>query len=184
MFGRHDTPVLGVVENMSGFRCPDCGTTHDLFGSGGGRAVAAEYDLPFLGSVPLDPSIRERGDGGDPLVLDEAGGETTDALRVVVENVANSAGVVQRRRVSRGRTGTDPATGPTPRNVEVDDDESDRQVGLGDDRGVVGGAGHGHNHDHGQNHSHDHGPVDDGHTGASSRGEQASSGEVDPDDDG
>jgi hypothetical protein len=174
---------------MSGFRCPDCGTTHDLFGSGGGRAVAAEYDLPFLGAVPLDPSVRERGDGGDPLVLDEAGGETTDALRVVVENVANGVGVVQRRRVSRGRTGSDPATGPTPRNVEVGDDDADRRVGLGDDRGVVGGDDHGHGHGHGGGHDHTHGAAgrdndhDHEHGGRSGRDEQSPGADVDRTDD-
>ncbi|MFP4628375.1 MAG: Mrp/NBP35 family ATP-binding protein, partial [Halobacteriales archaeon] len=55
MFGRHETAVLGIVENMAGFRCPDCGSIHDVFGAGGGRALAEEVDLPFLGSVPLDP---------------------------------------------------------------------------------------------------------------------------------
>jgi ATP-binding protein involved in chromosome partitioning len=168
MFGRHDTPVLGVVENMAGFRCPDCGTTHDLFGSGGGQAIAAEYDLPFLGSVPLDPAVRERGDGGRPVVLEDDGGETTDAFRVVVENVANNVGVTHRRRVSRGRTGRDPASGPVPRNVDVGGEEEDKRVGLGDGRGVTGGDGqtgpvggardhqHGHDHDHDHDHGHSH----------------------------
>jgi len=58
MFGRHDTPVLGVVENMSTFHCPDCGSDHDIFGSGGGRDFAEETEMPFLGEIPLDPSVR------------------------------------------------------------------------------------------------------------------------------
>jgi len=100
MFGKHDTNVLGIVENMAGFRCPDCGSLHDLFGSGGGRAFADENELPFLGSIPLDPAVRTGGDTGEPMVLEE-GNETADALRVMTENVANNVGTVHRRRVSR-----------------------------------------------------------------------------------
>ena len=99
MFGKHDTNVLGIVENMSGFQCPDCGSTHDLFGSGGGEAFAAANDLPFLGGVPLDPAVRTGGDDGRPVVLEEDSA-TADALRVVTENVANNAGLVNRREVS------------------------------------------------------------------------------------
>jgi ATP-binding protein involved in chromosome partitioning len=99
MFGKHDTNVLGIAENMSGFRCPDCGGFHEIFGSGGGEAFAAENDLPFLGGVPLDPAVRTGGDSGKPVVLEE--GETADAFRVLTENVANNVGVVQRRGVRR-----------------------------------------------------------------------------------
>jgi len=99
MFGKHDTNVLGIVENMSGFQCPDCGATHDLFGAGGGEAFAADNDLPFLGGVPLDTRVRTGGDDGRPVVLEE-GSETADAFRVVTENVANNAGLVNRREVS------------------------------------------------------------------------------------
>ncbi|MDZ7850650.1 MAG: Mrp/NBP35 family ATP-binding protein [Halodesulfurarchaeum sp.] len=61
MFAEHDTPVLGIVENMSTFVCPDCGSEHDIFGSGGGERFAEEKDMPFLGSIPLDPGgSRER----------------------------------------------------------------------------------------------------------------------------
>ena len=100
MFGKHDTNVLGVVENMAGFRCPDCGSFHDVFGSGGGRAFADENDLPFLGGIPLDPAVRTGGDTGRPMVLEEDD-DTADALRVMTENVANNVGIVHRRRVSQ-----------------------------------------------------------------------------------
>ncbi|MFB6090960.1 MAG: P-loop NTPase [Halobellus sp.] len=99
MFGKHDTNVLGIVENMSTFRCPDCGSTHDIFGTGGGEAFAAEHDLPFLGSLPLDPAVRTGGDGGEPVILEE--GETADAFRVMTENVADMTGVIRRREASR-----------------------------------------------------------------------------------
>ena len=99
MFGRHDTPVLGVVENMSTFHCPDCGSDHDIFGSGGGRDFAEETEMPFLGEIPLDPSVREGGDDGKPMVLDE-GSETGEAFRQFVYRTANNQGIVHRKRHS------------------------------------------------------------------------------------
>jgi ATP-binding protein involved in chromosome partitioning len=61
-------PVLGVVENMSGFYCPRCGEVTPIFGSGGGRKIAEEMNAPFLGSVPLDPGIGKACDNGRALV--------------------------------------------------------------------------------------------------------------------
>lgn len=97
MFGRHDTPVLGVVENMSTFHCPDCGSDHDIFGSGGGRDFAEETEMPFLGEIPLDPSVREGGDNGEPMVLDEDS-ETGEEFRQFVYRTANNQGIVHRKR--------------------------------------------------------------------------------------
>ncbi len=57
-------PVLGVVENMSGYVCPECGTKTDLFGSGGGAAMACDMGVPFLGNIPIDPAMVEAGDEG------------------------------------------------------------------------------------------------------------------------
>ena len=109
MFDRHDTTVLGVVENMAGFRCPDCGEAHDLFGRGGGAAFARTNDLALLGSIPLDPEVRAGGDEGAPAVLSE--GDTADSLRVATENVADAVGLVKRREVAE-RRGGDPAERP------------------------------------------------------------------------
>jgi ATP-binding protein involved in chromosome partitioning len=99
MFGTHDTPVLGVVENMSSFRCPDCGGEHDVFGSGGGRALADEHQLPFLGSVPLDPSVRTGDEAGRPVVLDDDGevGEVGERFRTLAAEIADNVGIVTRR---------------------------------------------------------------------------------------
>lgn len=58
-FARYDVPVLGIVENMSGFECPDCSEVHDIFGTGGGDFLAEEYEVPVLGRVPLDPAAGE-----------------------------------------------------------------------------------------------------------------------------
>ena len=102
MFGEHETPVVGIAENMSEFNCPDCGGSHDIFGSGGGEELAKSENLPFLGSLPLDPAVRAGGDGGEPVVLDE--GETAAAFKTLTENVANNVGVIRRRHVQATQT--------------------------------------------------------------------------------
>jgi ATP-binding protein involved in chromosome partitioning len=68
MFRRVNVPVLGIVENMSTFICPQCGTRSDIFGHGGARREAERLDVPFLGEVPLDIAIREKSDSGSPVV--------------------------------------------------------------------------------------------------------------------
>ena len=64
MFRKVKIPMLGIVENMSGFICPGCGKRYDIFGSGGARQRAEDLDIPFLGDVPIQLSIREHGDEG------------------------------------------------------------------------------------------------------------------------
>jgi len=71
MFGHVDTPVAGVVENMSYFHCPDNDKAYYIFGQGGGAAVAKQFGLPLLAEIPLDPETRVGGDTGSPVV--EAG---------------------------------------------------------------------------------------------------------------
>jgi ATP-binding protein involved in chromosome partitioning len=95
MFGEHETPVLGIVENMSGFQCPDCGSDHDIFGEGGGREFADDVQMPFLGEIPLDMDVRERGDDGRPPVLGE--GEAGEAFRAFARTTADMQGLVHRR---------------------------------------------------------------------------------------
>jgi ATP-binding protein involved in chromosome partitioning len=104
MFGEHETPVLGIVENMSSFRCPDCGGEHAIFDEGGGRDLAEETDLPFLGQIPIDPAIRAGGDDGQPVVLDhDEGDETPTAFKEFVDTTADMQGVVRRRKATEGR---------------------------------------------------------------------------------
>ena len=68
MFRRLDVPIIGVVENMSYFVCPHCGERTEIFSSGGGRRIAAERGVDFLGEIPLGVSIREQSDRGVPVV--------------------------------------------------------------------------------------------------------------------
>jgi ATP-binding protein involved in chromosome partitioning len=71
MFREVNVPVLGVVENMSVHVCRKCGSSHDLFGSGGGQQMARRFDIPFLGALPLVREVREGGDRGAPIVASD-----------------------------------------------------------------------------------------------------------------
>jgi Mrp family chromosome partitioning ATPase len=71
---------IGIVENMSGLRCPECGHTMELFGSGGGRKVADELDVALLGSVPISPRARAGADEGRPIILEDEEAEISKAL--------------------------------------------------------------------------------------------------------
>jgi len=72
--------VLGVIENMSGFICPECGHRTDIFKSGGGEKMAKEMDVPFLGRVPIDPKIVEACDSGSPYIREYKDSQTARAF--------------------------------------------------------------------------------------------------------
>ena len=80
MFERVAVPVLGVVENMSYFVCPHCSEKHAIFGSGGGRLLAEELDVPLLGEIPFFPAVLEGGDRGEPIVLSAPDSPAGEAL--------------------------------------------------------------------------------------------------------
>ena len=69
MFRKVNTPILGIIENMSMFICPNCGARHDIFGHGGARREAARIGVPFLGEIPLELALRETSDSGQPIVV-------------------------------------------------------------------------------------------------------------------
>lgn len=68
MYRQVDTPVLGIIENMSYFVCPHCDERTDIFATGGGRKISERLDTEFFGDIPLDPDVRAAGDEGDPIV--------------------------------------------------------------------------------------------------------------------
>jgi ATP-binding protein involved in chromosome partitioning len=87
MFKRVNVPVLGIVENMSYFQCPQCGTRSDIFGHGGARHEAERLGVPFLGEVPLHMTIREKSDAGLPVVATEPDGPHAQAYRAIAAKV-------------------------------------------------------------------------------------------------
>jgi len=87
MFRRVNVPVLGIVENMSTFICPQCGTRSDIFGHGGARREAERLGVPFLGEVPLDIAIREKSDSGAPVVATVPDGPHAEFYREIATRV-------------------------------------------------------------------------------------------------
>lgn len=100
MFTQLRLPVLGVVENMSGFICAHCGERTDVFGSGGGRELAERYGLPLLGEVPLDPRVRTGGGGGQPLMAAAPASPAGLVFRGVAEQIA--AGISKQNFAATG----------------------------------------------------------------------------------
>ncbi|QSZ66893.1 ATP-binding protein [Methanofollis aquaemaris] len=82
-----DLKVLGIVENMSGLICPDCGKEIDIFGKGGGKIAAEELGVPFLGAIPIDPAMREAGDEGRPFINRHNDSSSWKAIDAVMENL-------------------------------------------------------------------------------------------------
>ncbi|MFW6111217.1 MAG: Mrp/NBP35 family ATP-binding protein [Thermoproteota archaeon] len=82
-----DMPIIGIVENMSGFVCPECGTHTDIFQSGGGKRIADELDVPFLGSIPIDPKISEDSDKGLPFITEHPDSQSSQAFTEIVEEI-------------------------------------------------------------------------------------------------
>ncbi len=83
-------PVLGVIENMSGFRCPRCGNVTDVFGSGGGEKMAADMAIPFLGKMPIDRRISESGDSGKPYVTMKDGLPSAELFRKAAVSITRT----------------------------------------------------------------------------------------------
>ena len=77
-------PIIGVIENMSGFVCPHCGESVDIFKSGGGGEMAEEMNVPFLGRIPLEPNMVSAGDNGKPVVEHYTGTPAAQAISAIV----------------------------------------------------------------------------------------------------
>jgi ATP-binding protein involved in chromosome partitioning len=101
MFRKVDVPILGIVENMSYFCCPNCGHRAEIFAHGGARACAAKYGVDFLAEIPLDLEVRETSDAGRPIVVSAPGNPIAEAYRglalTVRDKLAIARGAATRR---------------------------------------------------------------------------------------
>jgi ATP-binding protein involved in chromosome partitioning len=88
MFQQVNVPILGIIENMAGFVCPNCSTVHNIFRKGGGERAAKELGVPLLGSIPLDPKMVEAGDMGRPLVALDKNSPGAKAFEAVARTMA------------------------------------------------------------------------------------------------
>src|SRR3954471_11963136 len=100
MFKRVNVPVLGIVENMSMFICPKCGTRSDIFGHGGAHHEAERLGVPFLGEVPLEMSIRETSDSGLPIVATQPDSPSAAAYRAIAAKVRDQLGASRPSRTA------------------------------------------------------------------------------------
>jgi ATP-binding protein involved in chromosome partitioning len=87
MFAKVDVPTLGIVENMSYFQCPQCGSRSDIFGHGGARHEAERLKVPFLGEIPLHMTIRALSDAGTPVVESEPNGPQAAIYREIAAKI-------------------------------------------------------------------------------------------------
>ncbi|MDD3621690.1 MAG: Mrp/NBP35 family ATP-binding protein [Methanofollis sp.] len=85
-----DLKVIGIIENMSGLICPDCGKEIDIFGKGGGKVAAEELKVPYLGAIPIDPAMREAGDEGRPFIIRHNDSPSWKAIDAVMENLVKN----------------------------------------------------------------------------------------------
>lgn len=82
-----NVPVIGIIENMSGFVCPKCGAEINIFSVGGGEKISSDLNIPFLGRVPLDPKICEDSDKGLPFIIEHADSPAAKAFVEIVEKI-------------------------------------------------------------------------------------------------
>ena len=87
MFRKVNVPILGVAENMGVHICSNCGHSEAIFGEGGGKKLANDYGVDVIGSLPLDLSIREHTDSGNPIVVAQPDGAVAKAYRALAERV-------------------------------------------------------------------------------------------------
>ncbi len=97
-----NVPVLGIVENMSGFVCPHCGKSTDLFKTGGGQKAAKEMSVPFLGKIPIEPEIVTFGDEGKPFVWDRKESSAAQAFAEMVEQIVRAVSSKETSRTKGG----------------------------------------------------------------------------------
>ena len=88
MFEKVGVPILGIVENMAVYCCPNCGHTEHIFGADGGKRMAAEYNMDYLGALPLNMQIRVQADSGKPTVVADPDGEVAGIYKAVARQVA------------------------------------------------------------------------------------------------
>lgn len=93
MFQKLNTPVLGLIENMSGFVCRHCGEKEEIFGAGGVREYSLQHEIPFLGAIPLDTRVRETSDSGEPTVIADPNSPAAQAFMLVAQNLAAQVSV-------------------------------------------------------------------------------------------
>lgn len=102
MFQQTNTPVLGLIENMSYFICDGCGKRHNIFDTGGGEKAAASLGIPFLGAIPLGVNVRDGGDRGLPVSAADPQCEHSQRFMEIAQRLAGNVSILNHQRQSEG----------------------------------------------------------------------------------
>ncbi len=97
MFEKLNVPIIGVVENMSTFICPECSAEHHIFGRGGAEKIAGQFGIPFLGEIPLNSGIMAGSDLGKPVMITDPGSDGAGAFRKAAKNIAAQCSILAAR---------------------------------------------------------------------------------------
>lgn len=95
---KRSMPILGIVENMSGFICPDCGSYHEVFVGAGGAAAAERLGVPYLGAIPLDPNICASGDAGTPAIITDPESKQAASFEAIAGKLAQQLSITQMQK--------------------------------------------------------------------------------------
>jgi ATP-binding protein involved in chromosome partitioning len=95
-------PVIGIIENMSGFTCPKCGEKINILGAGGGKRLAEDLNVPFLGQIPIDPKICEEADKGVPFVTGHVESPAAKSFKEIVKKIENFLDTEKRSKSETG----------------------------------------------------------------------------------
>jgi ATP-binding protein involved in chromosome partitioning len=97
MFDKVMIPILGIVENMSYFVCDSCGKKHEIFSRGGARRAAERFKIPYLGEIPIAPALREGGDAGIPILVQDPKSETSQCFLEIAAKLAGQLSIASER---------------------------------------------------------------------------------------
>ena len=110
MFNKLNVPIIGVVENMSSFVCPNCNENHYIFGQGGAKKISEKFNVPFIGEIPLHPGIMEGSDKGKPIVITAPESPSAEAFRISAKNVAAQCSILAAKLQEEMKAETTPST--------------------------------------------------------------------------
>ena len=94
MFEKLNVPIIGVVENMSSFICPNCSEKHHIFGQGGAEKISEKFSIPFIGEIPLNSGIMSGSDLGKPIMLTDPNSPSAEAFRSSAKNIAAQCSII------------------------------------------------------------------------------------------
>ena len=110
MFNKLNVPIIGVIENMSSFVCPNCNENHYIFGQGGAKKISEKYNIPFIGEIPLHPGIMEGSDKGKPVVITDPESPSAEAFRISAKNVAAQCSILAAKLQEEMKAEATPST--------------------------------------------------------------------------